>query len=135
MITNDDKLKKTAEHVVDWFYKDHGVYQPIDHTVRREFEKRMRKLRATLTDSVTEPKDMDTWICNVCHCSWHIWKGQPHWTCCPNCQGHNIYKGAPTTNAPSFLHACSFCGYTGVCSAHQRADPTCKTCFSERADD
>ena len=40
---------------------------------------------------------MDTWICNVCHCSWHIWKEQPHWTCCPNCQGHNIYKGASTT--------------------------------------
>lgn len=29
----------------------------------------------------------------------------------------------------SFLHACSHCGYTGVCSAHQRPDPTCKTCF------
>jgi len=36
-------------------------------------------------------------------------------------------------DAPSFLSACSFCGYTAICSAHQHADPTCKTCFGERA--
>ena len=36
-------------------------------------------------------------------------------------------------DVPSFLRACSFCGYTAICSAHQHADPTCKTCFGERA--
>ncbi len=47
----------------------------------------------------------------------------------------SFFTGAHPEDAPSFLRACFFCGYTGVCSAHQRADPTCKTCFGERADD
>ena len=36
-------------------------------------------------------------------------------------------------DVPSFLRSCSFCGYTAICSAHQQPDPTCKTCFGERA--
>ncbi len=35
---NNEKLREAAQRVVDRFFKPAGVYQPIDHTDRREFE-------------------------------------------------------------------------------------------------
>ena len=38
---------------------------------------------------------------------------------------------ADSADVPSFLYPCSHCGYTSICSAHQKPDPTCKTCFAD----
>lgn len=63
------------------------------------------QLRAVLADSATADaplgKEMDTWVCRGCHCSWHNWRGQRKLTQCPNCKGSEIWDvetAPPSTN-------------------------------------
>ena len=55
---SNDKLREAAQRILDHFYAPDGVYQPIDNTRRREFERLMRKLGAALADSADAPPEV-----------------------------------------------------------------------------
>ena len=72
---SNDKLREAAQRILDHFYAPDGVYQPIDNTRRREFERLMRKLGAALADTADAPEASRGPSCAECG-GW-LWKASP----------------------------------------------------------
>ncbi len=127
-IMSDDKLREAVDLTWKALEADDSEteFSPVGVKWLLDLNYAVAHLRAALADSAkyVQAEDMDTWVCNGCRCSWHVWKGQPNLTRCPNCKGRDteMISSAPPKRTPEETrgeHEIGFCW----CGAHHDVPP------------